>query len=78
MNDLVPIVKFVDVQYKNIRDTERKIYRCTENTEQVLRWCRKNFGERGDGWDFAGGYKTLDIMIWSSKLITMYELWQNK
>jgi sugar (pentulose or hexulose) kinase len=76
MSKVVPYVEYVDRTFNNPRDIDRVIYRCTNNPEKVLSWCRKNFGERGDGWDFSGGYKTLDIIIWSSKLKVMYELWQ--
>mgnify|MGYP003350353866 CR=1 FL=1 len=41
-----------------------------------IKWCRRNFGDRGDGWDFTGGGKIVDVLIWSSKLITMWEIWQ--
>ena len=42
-----------------------------------IKWCRRNFGERGDGWDFTAGTRHVQITMWSSRLITMYELWMN-
>lgn len=47
------------------------------NSAEIVRWCRRNFGERGDGWDFNGTNKYLEVRLWSSKLIMMWELWQN-
>ena len=48
-----------------------------DDTKEVIKWCRRNFGERGDGWDFTAGRKHVQVTIWSSKLITMWEMWQN-
>ena len=47
------------------------------NPTETIKWCRRNFGERGDGWDFTAGTRHVQITMWSSKLITMYELWMN-
>lgn len=70
-------IEIVDVKYNNVRDHSKVIFRCKDDPTKVIKWCRRNFGDRGDGWDFAGAGKNVDIIIWSSKLITMYELWQN-
>ena len=42
----------------------------------IVRWMRRNFGERHQGWDFslAGGCVTIEL--WDDRLITMYEMWQ--
>ena len=41
----------------------------------IVKWMRRNFGERGEGWDFTfcGGRVIIDI--WSPRLQTMYEMW---
>lgn len=69
-------VEFVDCVRKNPKDTDKKIYTVTDNIIETIQWCRRNFGERGDGWDFTGAYKKVDIIIWSSKLVVMFELWK--
>lgn len=76
-NDLSPYIHTVEYEVQNHRDTNKVIFRCKDDPMPVIKWCRRNLGNRGDGWDFSGSAKTVDITIWSSKLITMYELWQN-
>lgn len=71
-----PFIEFVEYEIVNPKDTGKKVFRCKGDPTAVIKWCRKNFGNRGDGWDFSGSGKTLDITIWSSRLITMYTLWQ--
>jgi hypothetical protein len=77
--DLLPPlnIDFVDYVNKNPCDT-RKVYFDVKNKngKEVIQWCRRNFGNRGDGWDFSGG-KHIVVSIWNSKLITMWEMWQN-
>lgn len=46
-----------------------------EEIQTRVRWCRSNFGARGIGWDFTGGLKRLDIVIYDPKLTTMYIMW---
>jgi len=55
-------------------DTEyRKI-----NKAELIKWCRKNLGERGKGWDFYNSYRgILAIEIWDEKMKFTYELWKN-
>ena len=74
---LTPYIDIVEYEVQNTRDTGKVTFRCKEDPTIVIKWCRRNFGPRGDGWDFSGAGKAVDITIWSSKLITMYELWQN-
>ena len=47
-----------------------------EDPSIIVKWMRRNFGERHRGWDFslAGGCVTIEI--WDDKFITMYEMWQ--
>ena len=71
------VYDFFDVQYKNPRDHTGMTFVIKDYTKEVIKWCRRNFGERGDGWDFTAGRKHVKVIIWSSKLITMWEMWQN-
>lgn len=72
-----PIIEYIDPVRKNGDYASKKQY-VVGNKDSLthIKWCRKNFGERGDGWDFAGSGKSLTIFIWSSKLQFMYEMWQ--
>lgn len=72
-----PIIEYIDPVRKNDDYASKKQY-VVGNKDSLthIKWCRKNFGERGDGWDFAGSGKSLTIFIWSSKLQFMYEMWQ--
>lgn len=47
-----------------------------EDPSIIVKWMRRNFGERHQGWDFslAGGCVTIEI--WDDKFKTMYEMWQ--
>ena len=47
-----------------------------EDPAIIVKWMRRNFGERHQGWDFSlvGGCVTIEI--WDDRLITMYEMWQ--
>ena len=47
-----------------------------EDPATIVKWMRRNFGERNQGWDFslAGGCVTIEL--WDDRLITMYEMWQ--
>lgn len=54
------------------------IYDCTfrkEDPTKIVKWLRKNFGERGCGWDFHFSKGCVIVEIWESKYKTMYELW---
>jgi hypothetical protein len=55
-----------------------KSYRAIGDDPTILvKWCRKNFGERGVGWDFTFMSRRVTIQIWEPRFITMYEMWQN-
>jgi len=47
-----------------------------EDPSIIIKWMRRNFGERHRGWDFSlvGGCVTIEL--WDDKFITMYEMWQ--
>jgi hypothetical protein len=70
------ITDVVEVVRQNKADNDTVTFRVTNDPKQVISWCRKNFGDRGDGWDFSGGVHKAEVTIWSKKLITMWNLWQ--
>ena len=53
----------------------RHILKAKTANESVehIKWCRRNLGERGPDWDFAGS-RNLDIMIYTEKYATFYIL----
>ena len=72
-----PYIEFVDIKHINPCDMDKQIVEVAGDAITTIKWCRKNFGERGDGWDYYGGTqrgKKLQLVIWSSKLWTMYNL----
>jgi hypothetical protein len=42
-----------------------------------IKWCRRNMGHRGTGWDFMWVSELLVIEVWDDKLKFMYEMWKN-
>lgn len=62
---------------KNPKDILTSIY-TVEPTESrnTIFWCRRNLGERNDGWDFNGGYSKVTIYIWNSRLKVMYDIFK--
>jgi hypothetical protein len=46
-----------------------------EDPSVIVKWCRKNFGERGNGWDFYLNQGRVIIEIRDDKFKVMYELW---
>ena len=60
-------VEFVTI---NCRDLKK-------SPEEVIKWCRKNFGERGNGWDFHLLYSknSIQLAIWDERIKFMYEMW---
>jgi hypothetical protein len=49
-----------------------------EDPAIIIKWMRRNFGERRHGWDFSLQIHTgcVTIELWDDKFITMYEMWQ--
>lgn len=77
IDNLTPVIDYIDVVRKNNDYSNKKQYvPKVEDASAHIKWCRRNFGERGDGWDFAGSGEGLTIFIWSNKLQFMYEMWQ--
>jgi hypothetical protein len=50
----------------------RHEYRLQVQGTERVRWCRQNLGERGDRWDFGGGFKTI-IYIQSDEDALLYD-----
>ena len=72
-----PVIEYVDAVRNNPSDSNKVTFKVKGDAMTVIKWCRRNFGDRGDGWDFTGGTKNIEVTIWSSKLKVMWELWQN-
>jgi hypothetical protein len=47
------------------------------NEVEHLKWCRRNLGERHDGWDFWLVSNVLYIEVWGDKAKFTYEIWKN-
>ena len=60
--------------YKTVYNRDCKYHK--EDPVVIVKWMRRNFGERHHGWDFSlvGGCVTIEL--WDDKFITMYEMWQ--
>ena len=50
----------------------RHEYHVKIDSTQRVRWCRQNLGERGDRWDFVGGFKT-NIYIQTDEDAALYD-----
>lgn len=74
--ELHPVIEYVDQVKNNPTDQTRVTFTVKGDVKEIIKWCRRNFGERGDGWDFVGGTKHVQIIIWSSKLLVMWQMWQ--
>ena len=46
-----------------------------ENPREIVSWLRRNFGQRGTGWDFQLSSGYVIIQVWDDKLQVIYELW---
>ena len=74
--ELAPLIEYVDEIRTNPTDMLKVQFEIKKDPATVIKWCRKNFGNRGDGWDFCGSTRGYKVEIWSSRLITMWKLWQ--
>ena len=78
MNDfyelIYPNIEYVDVIRKNQRDTYKVTFVVKGDPTQTIKWCRRNFGDRGDGWDFTAGTRHVQLTMWSSKLLHQQRL----
>lgn len=69
-----------DRTYMNHGKKVQHLYDCRSKNEHpsvIIKWCRRNFGERGIGWDFLLTSGNVTIMLWDDKFKTMYEMWHN-
>lgn len=61
-----------------MRARKTYLYNCVdkkENPTEIVKWLRRNLGERGRSWDFSfvGGKVSVDIF--DDKAQVIYELW---
>lgn len=66
-----------ETQYTNGK-IHTYVYDCEfrkEDPTKIVKWLRRNFGERGTGWDFHLNKKCVIVEIWELKFVTMYEMW---
>ena len=68
-----------DRNYMGSGNRTSYVYECIKKKEDpsiIVKWCRRNFGERGVGWDFLFISGNVTIVLWDDKFKTMYELWK--
>lgn len=72
-------IEYIEPIRQNKPDAQREIFEVDGDVAvDTIKWCRRNFGERGDGWDFFGRHgKGYAIEIWSTRLIVMWKLWKD-
>ena len=71
--------KVIDRTYMGSGNRVQYLYDCRGKKEDpavIVKWCRRNFGERGVGWDFLLTSGNVTIILWNDKFKTMYELWK--
>ena len=71
--------EIIDRTYMGRHNRVQYVYDCKGKKEDptlIVKWCRRNFGERGAGWDFLLTSGNVTIILWSDKFKTMYELWK--
>ena len=69
----------IDHTYMGRHNRVQYVYDCKgkkEDPSVIVKWCRRNFGERGVGWDFLLTSGNVTIVLWDDKFKTMYELWK--
>ena len=69
----------IDRTYLGSGNRTSYVYECIKKKEDpsiIVKWCRRNFGERGVGWDFLLTSGNVTIILWDDKFKTMYELWK--
>ena len=71
--------EIIDSTYMGRHNRVSYVYDCKKKKEDptvIVKWCRRNFGERGVGWDFLFSSGNVTIVLWDDKFKTMYELWK--
>jgi len=72
-------VVIADKSAGNRANKRTYVYDCrlkNQDPSTIVKWCRRNFGDRGNGWDFMLTGGNITIEIWDSKLKFMYEMWK--
>jgi len=63
----------------NMKQYDFQFTKDTTTPVELIKWMRRNFGERGNGWDWHGSGArrngTITILIWNEKMQVMYEMW---
>ena len=70
--------RVIDRTYMSRNDRVQYVYDCKKKKEDpsiIVKWCRRNFGERGNGWDFYLNQGRVIIEISNDKYKVMYEMW---
>ena len=49
-----------------------------ESPTDIVRWMRRNFGERGIGWDFTFHSGNVILDIWDHRLQVMWETFKEQ
>lgn len=73
------VYEVIDRTYMSRGNKVQYVYDCKAKKEDpinIVKWCRRNFGERGVGWDFLLTSGNVTIVLWDDKFKTMYELWK--
>ena len=63
---------------RTLGDKTQYTYDCVYRKQDpsiIVKWCRRNFGERGNGWDFYLNRGRVIIEIRNEKYKVMYEMW---
>ena len=71
--------EIIDRTYMGRHNRVQYVYDCKgkkEDPTEIVKWCRRNFGERGAGWDFLLTSGNVTIILWDDRFKTMYELWK--
>ena len=59
------VVYRIDLKFSKINELEH------------IKWCRRNLGDRHNGWDFWLAGNMLYVEIWGDKAKFTYEMWKN-
>jgi len=73
------VYEVIDRTYMSRGNKVQYVYDCKAKKEDpinIVKWCRRNFGERGVGWDFLLTSGNVTIVLWDDKFKTMYEMWK--
>jgi len=76
------IVEYDTIEVPSISSYGNKksyVYDCRSKKEDpstIVKWCRRNFGQRGAGWDFQLTSGRVTIEITKDEFKTMYEMWK--